>query len=45
MQPKDIKRLNEYHALVREKISPYLNREELEWLIEATREVGQDNIL
>ena len=45
MQPKDIKRLNEYHALVREKISPYLNGEELEWLIEATREVGQDNIL
>lgn len=40
MQPKDIKRLNEYHALVREKISPYLNGEELEWLLEATREVG-----
>lgn len=39
MQPKDIRRLNEYHALVWEKISPCLEGEELIWLREATREV------
>ena len=39
MQPKDIDRLNAYHALVWEKIAPYLEGEELEWLREATREV------
>ncbi len=40
MQPKDIRRLNEYHALVWEKISPYLEGEELQWLQEATGCVG-----
>ena len=39
MQPKDIRRLNEYHALVWEKISPFFEGEELEWLREATRKV------
>lgn len=39
MQPKDIERLNRYHAQVREKITPYLNEEEAAWLAEATREV------
>ena len=39
MQPKDIERLNAYHALVWEKIAPYLEGAELEWLREATREV------
>ena len=39
MQPKDILRLNRYHAKVREKIAPYLNGEEAEWLEEATREI------
>lgn len=39
MQPKDIDRLNAYHALVWEKISPHLEGEELEWLREATREL------
>ncbi len=40
MQPRDIARLNEYHKLVYEKISPYLEKEEKEWLAEATRTVG-----
>lgn len=40
MQPKDIMRLNAYHALVRAKISPYLDGEELAWLMNATREIG-----
>lgn len=40
MQPKDIERLNRYHAQVREKITPYLNEEEAAWLMEATREIG-----
>lgn len=39
MQPKDIERLNRYHAQVREKILPHLNGEEAEWLVEATREI------
>jgi len=39
MQPKDIERLNRYHAQVREKITPYLNEEEAAWLAEATKEV------
>lgn len=39
MQPKDIERLNRYHAQVREKITPYLDAEEAKWLLEATREV------
>lgn len=39
MQPKDIRRLNAYHALVWEKISPSLHGEELAWLREATRAI------
>lgn len=39
MQPKDIERLNNYHALVWEKISPYLEGEELEFLKNATRAI------
>lgn len=31
--------LNAYHKQVREKVSPYLTREEQEWLTDATREV------
>ena len=31
--------LNDYHKLVYEKISPYLNKDEKAWLIEATKEV------
>ncbi len=40
MQPKDIERLNRYHAQVYEKIAPYLNEEEAAWLAEATRKIG-----
>ena len=40
MQPKDIQRLNRYHAKVREKITPYLDEEEAAWLAQATREIG-----
>ncbi len=39
MQKRDIERLNAYHAAVYEKISPYLDEEECEWLKEATRPV------
>lgn len=39
MEPRDIQYLNEYHKAVYEKISPYLNEEEAEWLKHATREV------
>ncbi len=41
MEKRDIQYLNEYHRQVYEKISPYLTREEQEWLKEATREVAQ----
>lgn len=39
MNSDDIKYLNEYHKLVFEKISPYLNEEETEWLRKYTREI------
>lgn len=39
MQPKDIVRLNAYHKAVYEKISPYLEKEEQEWLAEVTRPI------
>ena len=39
LQPRDRENLNEYHRMVREKISPLLDGEELEWLIHATREI------
>ncbi len=39
MEKRDIEYLNEYHRQVYEKIAPYLNEEEREWLKEATREV------
>jgi len=37
MEPSDIRKLNEYHALVYKKISPYLEGEEKAWLYEVTR--------
>lgn len=40
MEPSDVHLLNEYHRQVYEKISPYLNEEEREWLKEATKEIG-----
>lgn len=39
MRQEDIALLNRYHALVREKITPYLDREQAEWLARATREI------
>lgn len=39
MEKSDVLRLNEYHALVFEKIAPYLVGEELEWLKSATRTI------
>lgn len=40
MEPKDIAYLNEYHSQVYEKISPYLEQEEAQWLWEVTRPVS-----
>ena len=37
MTPKDVEYLNAYHSQVFEKISPYLNEEETQWLREYTR--------
>lgn len=39
MSAEDKKMLNDYHKEVFEKISPYLNEEEVEWLKKYTREV------
>ena len=39
LQPKDIEQLNAYHKNVYEKISPYLNEEEKEWLKVYTRAI------
>ncbi len=39
LSPTDIKRLNDYHKEVYDKISPYLSEEEKEWLKEYTREI------
>ena len=39
MTQYDIAWLNEYHKQVYEKVSPYLNEEEKEWLQYATREI------
>lgn len=39
MLPDEIEYLNNYHKQVYEKISPFLNEEEKEWLKEYTREI------
>ncbi len=39
MQPRDIERLNSYHALVFGKLAPFFEGEALEWLKEATRSI------
>jgi len=39
LEPKDIKQLNAYHQLVREKLTPYLSAEEASWLAEYTRAI------
>ncbi len=37
LNPEDIRQLNEYHQMVYEKLSPYLEPEEVTWLREQTR--------
>lgn len=39
MTAEDRKLLNDYHKTVFEKVSPYLNEEETEWLAKYTREI------
>ncbi len=39
MEEKDIRRLNEYHRQVFDKLSPYFEGDELTWLKEATRAI------
>ncbi len=39
MSEKERRQLNDYHRMVREKVSPYLTGEEREWLTEYTREI------
>ena len=39
MEPKEINWLNNYHKLVNEKLSPYLNSEEKTWLEAETRPI------
>lgn len=39
MSKKERMRLNSYHSIVFEKLSPYMNEEETEWLKEYTREI------
>jgi Xaa-Pro aminopeptidase len=39
MEKSDIEKLNDYHKKVWEKVSPYLEGDELEWLRKATRAV------
>ena len=36
---QDVQRINVYHRQVRENILPYLEKEEKEWLLEATEEL------
>ena len=40
MQPKDIEKLNNYHKMVYEKVSPFIDDEDVKsWLKEATRAI------
>lgn len=39
LSAEDVERINVYHKAVREKIAPYLEKEEREWLFEATAEL------
>ena len=41
LNPEDIDQLNTYHQMVYEKISPYLDTEEREWLLYYTRPLGE----
>ena len=37
MTDKELKWINDYHEMVRQRLSPYLNEEEKEWLIRNTQ--------
>ncbi len=39
LEPSDIRKINEYHELVFERIAPYLDDKEQEWLKKATRAI------
>lgn len=39
LEKADVRKLNAYHALVYDKIAPYLDMEEREWLKESTAEI------
>jgi hypothetical protein len=41
MQPRDIERLDAYNKQVYENISPYLSGDELKWLANATKPLGE----
>ena len=38
MQPDEVEYLNSYHAQVRKELAPLLEGDDLEWLVEATKE-------
>jgi len=40
MQPRDIELLNNYHALVRKKLMPFMQGEDIAMLNEATKAIG-----
>ena len=42
MEPSDVRLLNQYHKDVYEKLSPYLTKEEAEWLKDVTKPIGGD---
>ena len=39
LSQKEIKQVNDYHKMVRERLTPYLNAEEAAWLAEKTKEL------
>lgn len=39
MSDEEIKWVNDYHVMVRERLTPYLNKEEAEWLADKTKEL------
>ena len=38
MLPDEVEYLNSYHAQVRKELAPLLEGDDLEWLVEATKE-------
>ena len=39
LQAEEVAQINEYHALVRSKLNPYLSVDEQAWLAEKTKEL------